>query len=132
MNKLFSMAPLRWLPDFLRPKFDANQNLLHFLALCVLWDAVFFLAAASLSRAAHLEWPLVWEWVSIVLTLVGTLWIGSGVVYSRPGTQPFQTIDQLAHHVMETFAYASRMCLFGVCMIFAGFLALLFSKLATH
>lgn len=132
MNTLFNLWPFSRLPNSIKPRFDGSGNLMQFLAVCVLWDAVFFLLAASASHWTNVQLPLVWEWVSIILTFVGTLWIGSGVIYEKPGNMPFQNLTDLSEHVTATFAYASRTCLFGVSIVVAGFVALLISKLAGH
>lgn len=116
-------------PARFKPKFDANENLIQFVALCVTFSAVLFLFAASSGRAPDIKWGPIWEWVSIILTVVGTLWIASGVIYARPGTKPMTDIEELSRHVTETFAYASRTCLFGISIVFAGFVALIISKL---
>lgn len=129
MNKLFAIPPLRWLPAKWRPQFDGNQNLLQFLALCLLWDAVLALLIVSASRIGTVTWPVVWDWISMAMTIIGTLWIASGVFYTKPGNEPFDSVTDLSNHVTETFAYASRTCVFGVVMILAGFIAQACSKL---
>ena len=106
---------------------DPNENALHAITIWLVWATVLVIGSALMRGVVRFTVVETLDFASSLANVCGGLWIAAGVIYKRPSK--YKDLLELQRHVEDTFAYASRNCLVGACLIGLGYALLLASKL---
>lgn len=97
----------------------SQTNFFHHISLIAIVGLIGFAAFGVWAHGADTRLDALLRAYASVCALVGSMWIGAGVIYQPP--DKISSLDELTEHVATTFSVASRHCSVGASIVLASF-----------